>query len=85
MKSATAAKKVSAPSLLKRVEALLIELDEALDDLAAERKALTAQCGPADREGAAIPQSTFRQIMDQRGFGDCLCRSYLAAMKEESK
>ena len=85
MKSA-AAKKISAPlSLVKRVEALLIELDAALDDLAAERKALTAQCGPENREAAAIPQSTFRQIMDQRGFGDCLCRSYLAAMKEESK
>ena len=83
MKSAIAAKKISAPlSLLKRVEALLIELDAALDDLAAERKARVESCGPADREGAAIPQSTFRQIMDQRGFGDCLCRSYLAAMKE---
>ena len=81
MKSA-AAKKISAPSLLKRVEALLIELDAALDDLAAERKARVESCGPADREGAAIPQSTFRQIMDQRGFGDCLCRSYLAAVKE---
>jgi hypothetical protein len=81
MKSATA-KKISAPSLVKRVEALLIELDAALDDLAAERKALTAQCGPVDREGAAIPQSTFRQIFDQKGFGDCLCRSYLVAMRE---
>ena len=85
MKSAIAAKKISAPSLVKRVEALLIELDAALDDLAAERKARVESCGPADREGAAIPQSTFRQILDQRGFGDCLCRSYLAAMKEESK
>ena len=81
MKSA-AAKKISAPSLLKRVEALLVELDETLDELAAERKALTAQRGPEDREGAAIPQSTFRQIFDQKGFGDCLCRSYLVAMKE---
>ena len=83
----TAAKNSSVPSLslLKRVEALLIELDEALDDLAAERKARVESCGPADRESGAIPQSTFRQIMDQRGFGDCLCRSYLAAMKEESK
>jgi hypothetical protein len=76
-----AAKKIAPLSLVKRVEALLIELDEALDALAAERKALTAQRGP-EGEGAAIPQSTFRQLMDQRGFGDCLCRSYLAAMKE---
>jgi hypothetical protein len=68
--------------LVKRVEALLIELDAALDDLAAERKALTAQRGP-EGEGAAIPHSTFRQIMDQRGFGNCLCRSYLAAKQED--
>ena len=79
-----AAKKISVPSLLKRVEALLVELDAALDDLAAERKALTAKCGP-EGEGGAIPQSTFRRIMEARGHGDCLCRSYLAAMKEESK
>ena len=83
MKSATAAKKISAPSLLKRVEALLVELDETLDELAAERKALTAQCGP-EGEGGAIPQSTFRRIMEARGHGDCLCRSYLAAMKENN-
>jgi len=82
MKSA-AAKKISAPSLLKRVEALLVELDETLDELAAERKALTAQCGP-EGEGGAIPQSTFRRIMEARGHGDCLCRSYLAAMKENN-
>jgi hypothetical protein len=82
MKSA-AAKKISGPlSLVKRVESLLIELDEALDDLAAARKAQVESRGPENREGAAIPQSTFRQIMEQRGFGDCLCRSYLAAMKE---
>jgi hypothetical protein len=84
MKSATAAKKISAPSLLKRVEALLIELDDALDDLAAARKAHIERCGP-EGEGGAIPQSTFRRIMEARGHGDCLCRSYLAAMKEESK
>jgi hypothetical protein len=82
MKSA-AAKKISAPSLVERVEALLAELDEALDDLAAERKALTAKCGP-EGEGGAIPQSTFRRIMEARGHGDCLCRSYLAAKKENN-
>jgi hypothetical protein len=80
-----AAKKCPVPTLQERVKDLLIELDEALDELAAERKARVESCGPADRESGAIPQSTFRQIMDQRGFGDCLCRSYLAAMKEESK
>jgi hypothetical protein len=79
MKSAKKAHAI--PSLVERVTDLLIELDEALDALAAEQKALTAKCGP-ESEGAAIPQSTFRQIMDQRGFGNCLCRSYLAAMKE---
>jgi hypothetical protein len=79
MKSAA---KRSVLTLQDRVKDLLIELDEALDELAAERKARVESCGPADREGAAIPQSTFRQILDQRGFGDCLCRSYLAAMKE---
>jgi hypothetical protein len=83
MKSAKKAHAI--PSLVERVKDLLIELDEALDELAAEQKAQAESCGPADREGAAIPQSTFRQIMDQRGFGDCLCRSYLVAMKEESK
>ena len=81
----SAAKKRPIATLEQRVTHLLIELEEALDELAAERKARVESCGPADREGAAIPQSTFRQIMDQRGFGDCLCRSYLVAMKEESK
>jgi hypothetical protein len=80
MKSAKKAHAI--PSLVEHVKHLLIELDEALDELAAERKARVESCGPENREGAAIPQSTFRQIMDQRGFGDCLCRSYLAAMKE---
>jgi hypothetical protein len=84
MKSATA-KKIPIPSLERRVEALLIELDAALDDLAAARKAQVASCGPENREGAAIPHSTFRQLIDQRGFGDCHCRAYLAAMKEEGR
>jgi hypothetical protein len=78
----SSAKKLPIATLQKRVESLLVELDAALDDLAAERKALTAKRGP-EGEGAAIPQSTFRQLMDQRGFGDCLCRSYLAAKQED--
>jgi len=82
MKSSSA-KKVSVPTLQERVESLLGELDAALDELAAERKALTAKCGP-EGEGGAIPQSTFRRIMEARGHGDCLCRSYLAAMKENN-
>jgi hypothetical protein len=77
-----AAKKHPVLTLQDRVKDLLIELDEALDDLAAERKALTAKCGP-EGEGAAIPQSTFRRIMEARGHGDCLCRSYLAAKQED--
>jgi hypothetical protein len=79
----SAAKQRSIPTLQDRVKDLLIELDEALDELAAERKAQVESCGPENREAAAIPQSTFRQLMDQRGFGDCLCRSYLAAKQED--
>jgi hypothetical protein len=81
MKSAKKAHAI--PSLVERVTDLLIELDAALDDLAAEQKARVESCGPENREGAAVPRTTFRQIMDQRGFGDCLCRSYLAAKKED--
>jgi hypothetical protein len=29
-----------------------------------------------------MPQGVIRRMMNARGFGDCLCRSYLAAMKE---
>jgi hypothetical protein len=82
MKSAKKAHAI--PSLVERVTDLLVELEEALDELAAERKAQVASRGPENREGAAIPHSTFRQLIDQRGFGDCLCRSYLAAKQERS-
>jgi hypothetical protein len=78
----TAKQKVSIPTLQERVEALMEELEEALDALAAERKALADKNGP---EGGAMPCSVFRRMMDARGFGDCLCRSYLNAMKEENK
>jgi len=75
-----AAKKVSIPTLEKRVEALREELEEALDALAAERKALVEKS--AQGEGGAIPQASLRRIIDAKGFGDCLCRSYLVAKKE---
>jgi hypothetical protein len=65
------------------VKDLLIELDEALDELAAEQKAQAERCGP-EGGGGAMPQSTLRRLLDARGFGDCMCRSYLAAMKENN-
>ena len=76
-----AAKKRSIPTLQERVKDLLIELDEALDELAAEQKAQAERCGP-EGGGGAMPQSTLRRLLDARGFGDCMCRSYLAAVKE---
>jgi len=82
MKSAKKAHAI--PSLVERVKDLLIELDEALDELAAEQKAQAERCGPEGGSGA-MPQSTLRRLIDAKGFGDCLCRSYLVAMKEESK
>ena len=79
MKSAKKAHAI--PSLVERVKDLLIELEEALDELAAEQKAQAERCGP-EGGGGAMPQSTLRRLLDARGFGDCMCRSYLAAMKE---
>jgi hypothetical protein len=79
----SAAKKRSIPTLVERVEALLVELDDALDQLAAEQKAQAERCGP-EGGGGAIPQSALRRLIDARGFGDCPCRSYLAAMKEDN-
>ena len=76
----TAKQKASIPSLEKRVEALQEELEDALEALAAARKALCDKNGP---DGGAMPQSVFRRMMDAKGFGDCPCRSYLAAVKEE--
>ena len=81
MKSAKKAHAI--PSLVERVKDLLIELDEALDELAAEQKAQAERCGPEGGSGA-MPQSTLRRLIDAKGFGDCLCRSYLVAMKENN-
>ena len=65
-----AKKKVSLPTLEERVEALMDELEDALEALAAERRP----------EG--VPQGVIRRLMNAKGFGDCLCRSYIAAVKE---
>jgi hypothetical protein len=83
MKAAAAKKKVSIPTLQERVEGLLVELDDALDELAAERKAYAEKHGP-EGGGGAMPQSSLRRMIDAKGFGDCPCRSYLAAMKENN-
>jgi hypothetical protein len=73
MKNAAAKKAVSIPTLQARVEALMEELEEALDALAEARR-------PKGEHG--IPQPLIRRMLNARGFGDCLCRSYLAAIKE---
>jgi hypothetical protein len=65
------AKKVSVPTLEERVEALMDELEDALEALAAERRP----------EG--VPQGVIRRLMNAKGFGDCLCRSYLAATEND--
>jgi len=76
----SAAKQVSIPSLAERVEALMEELEDALDALAEERRAATAK---GASEGAVPPPiGTFRRMLDAKGYGDCLCRSYRAALKE---
>jgi hypothetical protein len=69
MKTATK-KKVSMPTLEERVEALMDELEDALEALAAERRP----------EG--VPVGVIRRLINAKGFGDCLCRSYIAAVKE---
>jgi hypothetical protein len=73
MKAAAKQKPVSIPTLQVRVEALIEELEEALDALAEARR-------PKGEHG--IPQPLIRRMMNAKGFGDCLCRSYLAAIKE---
>ena len=74
------AKKLTIPTLVERVEALTEELEDALDALAEEQRAATAK---GASEGAiAPPIGTFRRMLDAKGYGDCLCRSYRAALKE---
>jgi hypothetical protein len=57
-------------NLEERVEAIMQELETALDELAAARR---------PKEPAPLPVGVIRQQMDIRG-GHCLCRSYLWAM-----
>ena len=71
----TTAKKVSIPTLVERVEALMQELDDALEALAEERR-------PKGEHG--MPRPLMRRMFNAKGFGDCLCRSYLAAVEEKS-
>jgi hypothetical protein len=67
--------KVVAPTLEERVRALMTELNELLDQIAEDRR--------PKGEGRAVPQGWLRMQMDVRG-GHCLCRSYLAAIKESN-
>ena len=80
MMKPAAQKKLTIPTLVERVEALTEELEVALDALAEERRAATAK---GASEGAiAPPIGTFRRMIDAKGYGDCLCRSYRTALKE---
>ena len=74
------AKKLPVPTLAERVEALREELEDALNQLAEERRAAAAKgCG----EGAVPPPiGTFRRMIDARGYGDCPCMAYQSAIKE---
>ena len=69
----TAKQKVQVPTLAERVECLMEGLEEALEALAEERR-------PKGENG--MPRPLMRRMIDARGFGDCLCRSYRAAIKE---
>jgi hypothetical protein len=71
--TAIAKKPIPIPTLEKRVEALMEELEETLDALAEARR-------PKGEFG--MPQPLLRRMLNAKGFGDCLCRSYLAAIKE---
>ena len=72
--TATAKKKLSIPTLEERVEALMQEVEDALEMLAELRRP-KGPCG--------MPKPLMRRMLDAKGFGDCPCRSYLAAVKEE--
>jgi hypothetical protein len=61
------------PTLEERVVALMEELEDALDALAEARR-------PKGESG--IPQPLIRRMMNARGYGDCLCNTYRAAIKE---
>jgi hypothetical protein len=66
---AAAKRKLSVPTLEERAEALMDELDLALDQLAEERRQ------------PSVPRGSVRMMIEARGFGTCLCKSYLIAVK----
>jgi hypothetical protein len=68
-----AKRKVSIPTLEDRVNALLEELEDALDELAQQQR---------PKSEHAPPVGIIRRMLNARGFGDCPCRSYLQAIKE---
>jgi hypothetical protein len=67
--------KVIVPTLEERVRALMEELDAILDQIAEERR--------SKGEGRAVPAGWLRMQLNIRG-AHCLCRSYLAAIKESN-
>jgi hypothetical protein len=75
------------PTLEMRVEQLMAELDEVLDALAEERRpkghTTIGATGETETVGG-IPQALIRRMMNARGYGDCLCRTYLAAFKSDA-
>jgi len=83
MKKWSTAEKIHTPTLAERVEALMEELETALDQLTKERQishTTTNACG--EEETVRLPLSSLRRMLDAQGFGDCKCRSYLVAIKE---
>jgi hypothetical protein len=75
MSAAARKQKVVVPTLEERVRALMEELDEILNQIAEERR--------PKGEGSAVPAGWMRMQLDIRG-QHCLCRSYLAAIKESN-
>ena len=69
-----AAKKLSIPTLEERVEALMGEVEDALEMLAELRRP-KGPCG--------MPAPLMRRMLNAKGYGDCPCRSYLQAIKEK--
>jgi hypothetical protein len=60
-------------------------LDEALDALAEEQRPKGALSTDATGHPAivgGILQTLIRRMMNAKGFGDCLCNTYRAAIKE---
>jgi hypothetical protein len=65
-------------TLQDRVVQLLHELDVALNAIAEERRrAAGGHTGPG-----AQPLGVIRMMLDSKGYGNCPCRSYLAAVQD---